>query len=418
LHELTAVVGTRGVGWRQVLRRGIHAAPFVTGGVSDIGTQPDACKERMNERLRSLAAGLLVGHLVFSWPSNALCWESQQATIVLGGLQDARQRLETGVYRGSGRVHLFKGEQSVVLEMAIFSAFDFASGEFRFERAKKQDAPARGSRVLAETEAAKFIRASDRSVHWLHTNGNEVHVRLVNTAPYTELNPFDVRTVGLVSPNSFHKNITFEEAFDTLSSQSITEVARGTDQVVRMIWVLGSSELPIKREIWFDAQKGYSPIRHEARIRQGGEWSQPLNETESTWEPKQDTWVPTSMVMISRDGVGNLVSKEEYTFDWEVVNAKLPDDIFSVEGLGLAPGTQIVDERLGKPIVVGWIGREIPGTTPEGRKRGSGLYVTFGAAIVLLLISVAALTYYTIIGLAALSCSQWRLRRIKEKGHV
>ena len=154
------------------------------------------------------------------------------------------------------------------------------------------------------------------------------------------------------------------------SGASLEEVCRGylkdspvesSDEgggKVKLAWMLTEDH---RRSVWFAEDKGYQPVRivRDWMNVEGDGWMIPVYETAANRKQVNGVWVPTEYHSVSRMIVGgkplyplpaNYKPKYKtvtYTlsFDWEAVNAPVPEKCFTYEDFHCPKGTPVTDHR-------------------------------------------------------------------------
>ncbi len=317
---------------------------------------------------------------------------AKQYEFLIKGMDDQRQRLRTGMYRASGR---FVSESLDVGRLdgplTIFSAFDFDTNKFRFDRTE----PIRQGRVsppgldkrsswTMKMRGGRMIRLQDR--HISNTDGS-FQVRIGSLIPGVEndVKPLDVRGFGFFYWNdlSSFPATPYEKTLEYLEREKpeeVVEEGRGIWKVTKTF--PEESRRTLRRVLWFDQNSGFSPIRMELRIRVSSMpadyWPEPNLESETTWVEIAGVWVPKTARVVDM-GDAPSIQRYELSFDWEMVNGMIPPETFTLAGLKLTPGYQVVDDTLGREIIVGSIGSDhalvertvpLPSSTPNRVWRG------------------------------------------------
>ena len=293
--------------------------------------------------------------------------------FLIKGMDDQRQRLRTGMYRINGR-YISESTETGRLDgpVKIFSAFDFDADKFRFDRTgpiregKVPPAPlgadARSSWTL-KMRGGRMIRLKDRNI----SNGDDsmqVRIGSMNPMVQNDLRPLDVRAFGLFywqSMSSFPATPypKFLEYYERDQADEVVEERRGIWKITKTFpTYLGHTS---RRILWIDQKAGFSPIRLELRQRDdsmpAGTWSAPDFESETTWIEIAGVWVPKTARIVDDPGTAKVASYE-FPFDWEMVNGVVPPETFTLAGLKLKPGYQVVDDTLGRDVIVGSIGAD------------------------------------------------------------
>jgi hypothetical protein len=165
--------------------------------------------------------------------------------------------------------------------------------------------------------------------------------------------------------------------------QEAVEAVREDDGLIRVAWIAGERR-DMKRTVWFNEERGFTPERYEFQGRTREVWK--LRDVTTTeWQQQQGLWVPVRM---THQG---LVTKKdtELAFTWESLNEPLPDELFTAEGFESDEGTYIVDARLGPPVITEIVGQEYsppqpPDTPPRREWQWTPLRIVLASALALM----------------------------------
>jgi hypothetical protein len=258
--------------------------------------------------------------------------------FVMAGVQAERESLVTGVFDAEAHLVPIEGPS---YDSKIFCAFDHAAGKLRFDRTKTL----RGDPTAKPTGGYYIVTPENVTFRQL---GSEVAAITAVHNQFRITEPFDVRILGLAYWPNLQKNTTFASLYDTYMDprRKVTELTRGGD-LYRIIWVYQSRSR--RREIVVDASKGYWPIRFSLSSREDqavDKWNPPDMESDLSLQKVGETWVPSSFLMKNQGDELNM------TFHWKSVNAPVPPETFTYEGLDLEGVARVIDNRLGQPVVV------------------------------------------------------------------
>ena len=326
---------------------------------------------------------------LFAWVgllalSSDLVW-SQEASdksktarfrYLMAGMKDQREKLETGIFRAYGRFVYVepkrRQDEQIDGEVQIFCAFDFPKDLIRIDsthpvsivrkqgqpiakaknkgkEAKEEKNGKEGPNDIEKTnsQTSKFIHTPAKSFR--HSSGTALNVTIIGSdepAP-PGTNAFDVRIVGLAVLQSYQTLKSFPELYkiyDELGGIAVVEVENETKGIYRMSFEKGD----IKKVVWIDEKRGFSPIR----LEMGPPNQEPNVTSEGTWIEMEGVWVPKTF-RIQQKYPGRLTSYA-LSFEWEAINKPIPDKWFTVEGLEADQARLLWDYRIkGKPIVVG-----------------------------------------------------------------
>jgi len=166
------------------------------------------------------------------------------------------------------------------------------------------------------------------------------------------LRPFDIRCFGLISNVDFSIGTTFPSLWKILLSQNVISSLEEENGLICLVWQFGKRER-IKRTVWFDPNRGYSPVRME--LRNGDLTSDPVAISEVTWTEISGAWVPQTMTVKSLTPYPEEVS---WNVEWESVNASIDGKIFTPEGFDLIGGAELLSDELGTIVKLGDLGQD------------------------------------------------------------
>ena len=193
-----------------------------------------------------------------------------------------------------------------------------------------------------------------------------------------------MQSLGLAYTATLQRYVSFSKRYQVLSESKVVEVADEGEGVCRVVWEIGTSPGTFET-IWFDRQRGYSPIRIELRNPRLS--ADLLQMGETTWQQVDGIWVPRTFLGENFDGSGKMESRMELALEWESVNHPVPEELFTAAGIGLPPETQIVSFELGSRTALGPVGGERSAkplaTAPiqDGRARMVAVAVSCGLLV-------------------------------------
>lgn len=300
--------------------------------------------------------------------------DEQLAKFVIAGLKSNRESLRSGVFTANG--FLVQGVPSmddITGEVQIYCAFDFDRGLFRFERKEPQrkivevDAaflkrmeenalrPEEIAQLRTRSAAqgqhyvtAKYIETPKSTVHWRSGSPRMVSVHGTDKRALGIQNTkaFDVRNLGLAMSLNLENLTPYEKLIAAYDKYSIVEARMVSDTQRLISWVFGPDQT-LKITLLIDVTQGFSPVRLEFSERDNdGKWGQPNLWNDLTWIRVSGVWVPKTHSFENRNGLPRLDSSK-LDFTWESVNEKLPDKMFSAEGLEESKESFVMDVRLG-----------------------------------------------------------------------
>lgn len=346
--------------------------------------------------------------------------ESDRAHFVMSGHISSREQLRQGAFiaRGQYSIRARDAQAQVHVDVTIESVFDLDAKRIRFDRHQPFTGPTapRDHNGRPVDRGGKFAQTPNHSLYM--PNGDRLAVSVLDPKVIpTGINPFDVRTLGCINFHEVEAGLVFDDVFLNekafLTEGRVTSISQVAPKIVRLGWLLGDSSDAL-RTIWFDEDRGFSPIRMEDRYRIGdsasqagggkkGEWSEPVSICEVGWSEIEGVWVPASFTCEYFGGVWRKpfkpVSENAYhfAFEWGSVNRPVDERVFEVEGMEDGKELVVIDSRLGKPIITKnpYAGK-IATTDPHSSRPGLWWRFLLAANVVLI---VAILGFY------------WRRRR-------
>ena len=280
---------------------------------------------------------------VFARSEIACGLEGQElADHYLAGMRNSRSQLHSGHVVGVGnRVsHLGKDGATTIDNSVQINCF-FDGPNLRFDR--REDQILDGKSIT--TVDGKLIRTDDGVTFYFEDSGHVIKRTAIDEYS-RRIGAYDVRNLGEMSLLSELKDGRTAEWLDeTLKKAQLSDVVE-TEHVCEISWVYPMEHMAgeIKRTIWIDADRGFTPSRLEFRLRPPGvDWDKiPLNDrTDITWEKTSNVWIPVSFHYTGLYGD----YEEHQKLGWENVNGPVPMDEFDVAGMRLPAGTIVVDRR-------------------------------------------------------------------------
>jgi len=279
----------------------------------------------------------------------------QRFQHLLAGYRKQQNRLLTGVFRAQG-VKAVEDEQSPQRTyqgpVHIFGAFDYKNGKGRFDWEE------------VGALSTKYCKTARYSAHYIikpPLHPTKVELLPPEARHGTGLDRcrfFDVRALGLGDYNAFRSGTSLEEVCRGYLKDSPVDSSDEGSGVVKLAWMLTESQ---RRSVWFAEDKGYQPVknvREENNLDMGEEWMIPLHESAAIRKQVNGVWVPTEFHLVYRKIVGRSPNpvpanyKPKYatvtytlSFDWEAVNAPVPEKYFTYEDFHCPKGTPVTDRR-------------------------------------------------------------------------
>lgn len=261
--------------------------------------------------------------------------------VVLRGLQESREQWRTGVFRATGKRYEDRdwGEPPLEGKVEFYGLFDSPAGKFRFDSddvAMIDDKPGR--------YRAKLVLTREGSLTWSDSTPDRIKAAGANARPREMATMFDIRCLGLMLASSFREmNLRLlPEVLAGLSQRKVISLAeeRG-GQIVRITSQLTKERSDVQMTVWFDRLRGCSPVQMEFVDPQAGF----RQACDVSWKQIAGAWVPQTFCQTSYYRQGRVRSRLTLTFSWESVNAKIPEERFTPQGLGLPDETAVVHEK-------------------------------------------------------------------------
>lgn len=138
--------------------------------------------------------------------------------------------------------------------------------------------------------------------------------------------------------------------------------AEDVDGLIRITW--HRPEDSWSWVLWVDPNMGFVPTRYcvgKAETKTPHEVLRIQDESETTWEIVNDVAVPVSWTAQSyRMSSQSVDLRYTLDFEWTDINEVIDESAFTWQGAGLPHGTRVYDDRLGKSVMVGRVGMELP----------------------------------------------------------
>jgi hypothetical protein len=276
------------------------------------------------------------------------------ATQAVTGLLASRQALSKGTFQASGEVtHTYRDhpEESYSGPIEVSSAFDFEKGLIRFDRTEqtritfhrgpgpaRPDDPGEKKQVVIHS---KYALNAEKCINWNSHSSREVRVaardhRTRSRAPGGGV--FDVRTIGFPVSNAFQPHVPLESKLEGLWSQplSVEKADSGRVKLERTF-----PETRGTRTLWIDPAQGFCPVYVGSRVKD--ERDESIVEASTTWQSRNDIWVPMETRWTSfysgRDG--RVQTEHKLKFRWEQVGVEPDPKQFTVESFLTEPGMRV-----------------------------------------------------------------------------
>jgi hypothetical protein len=161
--------------------------------------------------------------------------------------------------------------------------------------------------------------------------------------------PFDPRCAGLSGANPFLAEKSFEEIEATphgrvmSSTEDLDEYEHRPDDVHVLVWRYHSDRFDydgvLRLEV--DQQRDFRPIRKQFDLRfTGDEETRKEEVTEADWVEVDGVWVPGLWTM------GYPPRDATVVFDWKSMNRDIPDERFTLGGIGAKPSAPVYDRKV------------------------------------------------------------------------
>lgn len=271
--------------------------------------------------------------------------ELRQRSIIF--LNNHRSGVDS-VASGIVRIHESSKRSSGHTEADIFLAFDRTNDRLRYDYRRVGD-PLGVSLFARNDEECLHSQPTMRSVGRYPRDWSGVphHGR-----------PLDVRCVGVYSQSAVSARFSigkFRSMMEEAVNPSVQSV-REEGNLISIKWNVGRSESSrVFLEIVYDREQGSMPVRHREVYFNptNGSISQ-VQVSTTEWELRSEVWVPRTWRMEDKSD-GDI---DEFTFNWESVNAPVPKSIFQLESFDLPNGVTIWNHRVGEvPVNEGIIGQ-------------------------------------------------------------
>jgi hypothetical protein len=271
------------------------------------------------------------------------------AQYLWSGMTENRQKLKRGSFVATGRrvIEDPVTREHVDGEVEIIGAFDYDQELWRFDRSEplSELAPpfARPS-ALAKRWTGKLIMTPEMTLHWPNRLGVATIEGPRFPATPIDVAPFDPRSLGLLYWNRDSSVLEFLPVLKTWTDARLEEVAQDSEHIYR-ITVSSGKNNSIIQTLWIDDSRGFAPTRCEIAFFS----RPPIFVSELIWVEFHGTWVPKKFH--NEHYVGSRSDTYDLSFKWTSVNRPVPRSMFTVDGLDLEEGTQVIEARPGKPRV-------------------------------------------------------------------
>jgi RNA polymerase sigma factor (sigma-70 family) len=284
------------------------------------------------------------------------------AQFLWSKMAEHRNKLERGAFVATGRRVM---DYPAIREHAdgavvILGAFDYEKGLLRFDRSEPLSElvprPAITS-ALADRWTGKLILTPEMTLDWSNRLGAAAIAGPRFYPALHNIAPFDARSLGLLFWNRDSSVLDFVTVLKTWTDSRLEEVVKESEHIYR-ITVSSGKNNAIIRTLWLDDSRGFTPTRCEIASFS----APPIYVTELSWVEIHGIWVPKKYHNERYDG--SLSDTYDLSFKWTSVNKPVPQSMFTVAGLDLEEGTQVIETRQGKPKTTEVIKRP---STPKPR---------------------------------------------------
>ena len=274
-------------------------------------------------------------------------------------MTENRQKLERGSFVATGHRVIDDPvtREHVDGEVEIIGAFDSEQRLWRFDRSEPLSElapPFARPPALSGRWTGKLILTSEMTLYW------SSRLRVAEIAGprfFSALNdvaPFDARSLGLLYWNRDHSVLEFHDVRRTWTEARLEEVEKESEHIYRITVSSGRNNI-IRQTLWLDDSRGFAPTRCEVAYFS----RPPIFVSELIWVELHGTWVPKKYH--NEHYVSSRSDTYDLSFKWTSVNKPLPQSTFTVAGLDLDDGTQVIETRQDMPKTTEIIRR--PSTT-------------------------------------------------------
>ena len=278
------------------------------------------------------------------------------ARKAVAGLLASRLALTKGTFQASGEVtHTYRDrpKESYSGPIEVNSAFDFEKGLIRFDRTEhtrvtfhrgpgpaRPDDPGEKKDVVIRS---RYGLNAEKCINWHDQAPREVRVaardhRNKARGPGKEV--FDVRTIGFPVSNEFDPHAALETKLQGFWSQPLSVEKTGSGRVkLERSFPEGRGT----RTLWIDPAQGYCPVYFGLRVQDEGYES--VVEASTTWQSRNDIWVPTETRWTNFYSVreGRVQTEHKLKFRWDQVGVEPEPKQFTVESFLTEPGMRVAE---------------------------------------------------------------------------
>ncbi len=308
----------------------------------------------------------------------------QQFNYVMSGFRANRFSLRTGSFRAYGRFTRATSRNTNA-DVEYFCAFDLPAEQLRWDYIETSGKEQFNSKVIfgpKETLSLTKGHATQPLLEVFKPGDKRLKGRRGMA--------FDPRALGLYYIEEFDLCISLEDLLTNRLPKwklySINHETNGLWKIVLFEFV--PSIAARTHTLWLDEAKGFTLVRRETtgvapithvsatsiigllstpmgqaslcgaslaapqNIRNNlHDGPEPILASEASWEERSGVWVPKTMA-IRRYTMRNQLSTYDLAFEWELVNKKIPNQVFTKEGLEIKDTTPVYDRTVGAPKLV------------------------------------------------------------------
>ena len=270
--------------------------------------------------------------------SNVMAFDDKELVF---GIDDSRMRIISGIFTVAGTtIETISGKETKNIIEDCYVAFDYSNGFYRFDR----------------NGQGKYLVTPDAVFHrWKNKPGSNVaditqHPR--DYGPHTNINPFEIRSLGFFSCNAPYYDFKYDKYRLFLTKNA--KVLDVKDGVLAYLALQNANpkdrsgaEYPIYK-FWVDKTHGYTTTQIQVDS---------FVNSELTWKQIDGVYVPVAFRQKYHSLPADQIVEANWVLNWQAVNKTIPSEIFSykdlidkndVEGVLYAGNA----DRTGTPVVL------------------------------------------------------------------
>jgi len=236
-----------------------------------------------------------------------------------------------------------------------------------------------------------FIHAKDRNIQW------DQGRRTINILPPDSRRPewviyFDVKALGIHSWIVFWQGESWEDSISTLlQPEHLPNVAAISNDVYSLTTERRKGRRDTQWVVEVDAGRGFTPVHSfmRYRISETAPW-QNIEDIETAWQEEAGVWVPTSFEIDERQSPKVATERLAMKLSWSGVNQPIPDELFSYKSLGAPKAVEVVDSRLGTPVMIEHGGSKSAHARPASKRASRLIALLVSGALLIMLIAIFA----------------------------